>query len=339
MRVLASVRRVRDIQPIEGADLIVKTQVDGWQCVTKKGEFKVGDYGVYFEIDSFLDGQDPRYAFLSKQFINFEGNLGARIRTIKLKGQIAQGLMLPMSAFPEVLEYYEGMDLTQMLKVKKWEPVIPACLAGEVVGPMPEFIRKTDEERIQNLIDEIPTEIAGRRFEKTIKLDGTSMTVFKRDQRHGVCGRNWELRETANNTLWSVARRNQFLEALEGLGQNIALQGELMGEGIQENNEKIKGQEFYLFKIWMIDEQRYMSPDERQETVEKLIALGASLKLVPSLGFVEFSQDVTVRDILNMADGPSLFAPNREGLVLIREDGLFSCKAISDWYLAKHSNR
>ena len=71
MRILASVRRVRDIQPIIGADFIVRTQVDGWQCVTKKGEFQVDDLGVYFEIDSFLSATDPRFSFLEKQFINW----------------------------------------------------------------------------------------------------------------------------------------------------------------------------------------------------------------------------------------------------------------------------
>ena len=112
MRVLASVRHVRNIQPIEGADLIVKTQVDGWQCITKKGEFNVGDFGVYFEIDSFVNASDSRFSFLSKQFMNWEGKFGARIRTIKLKGQIAQGLMLPISLFGEIQEPVSYTHLT-----------------------------------------------------------------------------------------------------------------------------------------------------------------------------------------------------------------------------------
>lgn len=351
MRVLASIRRVRNIQPIQGADLIVKTQVDGWQCITKKGEFSVGDLGVYFEIDSFLSSEDPRYSFLSKQFINWNGKFGTRIRTIKLKGELAQGLMLPVSSFPEIQAPFDGMDVTSLLGIEKWEPPIPAQLAGEVIGPFITCVRKTDEERIQNLIDSIPTEIAGKTFEQTVKLDGTSMTVFYipkgtqffSEGNSGVCGRNWQLRETANNTLWNVARRNKMLEILEifcNQTQNsLALQGELIGEGIQDNNEKLKGQDFYLFKIWDINRQEYMSDDQRNDVVAKLNALGAVIKCVPNLGKITFPSDVTVDSILAMADGPSLFGENREGIVFQREDGKFSFKAISNWYLQKHGNR
>lgn len=343
MRILASVRRVRDIQPIVGADFIVRTQVDGWQCVTKKGEFQVDDLGVYFEIDSFLSATDPRFSFLEKQFINWENQQGARIRTVKFKGQIAQGLMLPLSIFPEIENPTEGLDVTELLNVQKWEPPIPAQLAGEVVGLFPSFIKKTDEERIQNLIDVIPTEIAGQTFEESVKLDGTSMTVFhtiKDEQPYGgVCGRNWELRETAENSLWRVARRNKMLESLASLGRSIALQGELIGEGIQENNEKIKGQEFYLFNIFDITTQTYLSPEERFAVVKQLNELGANIKTVPVNRTITFPTNITVEEILATADGKSLFGDNREGLVFKRLDGKFSFKAISNWYLAKHANR
>jgi RNA ligase (TIGR02306 family) len=343
MRILASVRRVRAINPIEGADFIVKAQVDGWECVAKKGEFNVGDLGVYFEIDSFLPGQDPRYAFLEKTFITYEGVVGARIRTQKFKGQIAQGLLLPLNLFPEVTSPMEGMDLTAILGIKKWERAIPAELAGEIEGAFPVFIRKTDEERIQNLIDVLPIEIAGQTFEQTVKLDGTSMTVFFTLQEgqsvSGVCGRNWWLRETENNSLWRVARRNRLLEALVDLGRPLALQGELIGEGIQGNNEKLKGQEFFLFNVFDIATQCYLSPEERQAVANELRARGATVKEVPTLGLVTFPTDTSVDAILAMADGPSLNATNREGLVFKRLDGQFSFKAISNWYLAKYADR
>jgi RNA ligase (TIGR02306 family) len=191
----------------------------------------------------------------------------------------------------------------------------------------------------QNLLDQIPTEIAGKTFEKTVKLDGTSMTVFRKDDNAGVCGRNWDLRENETNSLWVVARRNKLIEALNALGRNIALQGELIGEGIQGNNDNIKGQDFYLFNIWDIDAGTYVSPEERQAIVNQLVELGATINQVPSLGFITFAENVTVEEILAMADGPSLFAPNREGLVFKRADGKFSFKAISNWYLQKYADR
>ena len=339
MRQLASIRTVRDIQPIAGADVIVAIQVDGWKCIAKKGEFNVGDMGVYFEIDSFLPGSDERFAFLAKQFINFEGTIGARIRTIKLKGQLAQGLMLPLHLFPEIVNHQVGQDVTEILNVQKWEPYVPPQLAGEVNGNFPSVIKKTDENRIQSLIDEISTEIAGKTFEKTVKLDGTSMTVFRNNDNAGVCGRNWDLRENETNSLWVVARRNKLIEALNVLGLNIALQGELIGEGIQGNNDNIKGQDFFLFNIWDIDTGNYVSPEKRQVIVNQLVECGAKINQVPSLGFITFSESVTVEEILARADGPSLFASNREGLVFKRADGNFSFKAISNWYLQKYADR
>jgi RNA ligase (TIGR02306 family) len=339
MRQLASIRRVRQITPIEGADFIVKAQVDGWQCVVKKGEFNVGDFGVYFEIDSFLPASDARYNFLEKNYITWEEKLGARSRTQKFKGQIAQGLLLPLSLFPEISDPQEGVDYTELLGILKWEAAIPAELSGEVEGAIPSFIRKTDEERIQNLIDQIPTEISGQTFEGTIKLDGTSMTVFFHEERTGVCGRNWEYRENNTNTLWRVARRNKLIDVLSILSKNVALQGELIGENIQENNEKIKGQQFYLFNVWDIDKQAYMPVDERYAFVEQMKAHGAQVEIVPTLGEVTFSETISVEEILATADGPSLFAANREGVVYKRKDGQYSFKAISNWYLAKHANR
>lgn len=338
-RKLATVRLAGQINPIPGADVIVATAVGGWFCVTQKGEFNEGDKGVYFEIDSFLPASDSRFAFLAKNFIIFEEIEGARLRTMKLKGQVSQGLFLPMNLFPELADAQVGDDVTEILGITKWEPAIPAQLAGEVVGPMPSCVKRTDEERIQNLTDQISSEIAGHTFEVTVKLDGTSMTVFNKDGYLGVAGRNWELRETEGNSLWKVARKINLIDALQKLGRNLALQGELIGEGIQGNNEKLKGQQYFLFNIWDIDAQSYVSPDERQAIVSQLTELGASIKQVPILEDVTFPENVTVQDILNMADGASLYAENREGLVFKRKDGKFSFKAISNWYLLKHADR
>jgi RNA ligase (TIGR02306 family) len=339
MRALATIRAAGENFAIEGADLIQATRVDGWVCVTKKGEFNLGDNGVYFEIDSFLPGTDNRYSFLEKNFITWNSKLGARLRTMKLRGQISQGLFLPMSSFPELSNANVGDDVTEVLGIEKWEPPIPTQLAGEVTGKMRSVIPVTDEERIQNLVCEIATKIAGKTFEKTIKLDGTSMTVFNQNGESGVAGRNWEMRESEANTLWRVARKNKLIESLVALGKNIALRGELIGEGIQENNEKITGNEFYLFNIWDIDEGKYLSPEARDVLVTKLIDLGANIKQVPDEGFITFSENVTIDDILALADGKSLFAKNREGIVFKRIDGKFSFKAISNWYLLKHANR
>jgi len=106
----------------------------------------------------------------------------------------------------------------------------------------------------QNLIQEIEVDNRGQEFEMSVKLDGSSMTVYRFDRAtdkmgevftdFGVCSRNYNLRESEKNSLWRVARKNRMLEALEFLGRNLAFQGEIIGEGIQGNNEELKGQEF-----------------------------------------------------------------------------------------------
>jgi RNA ligase (TIGR02306 family) len=338
-RALATIRTAGENFPIKDAEFINATRVDGWVCVTKKNEFKPGDLGVYFEIDSFLSGKDERYKFLEKTFIDWGDKRGARLMTAKLRGQISQGLFMPINLFPELTNSVVGDDVTELLGVEKWEPIIPKDLLGQVIGGLPAGIRSTSQERIQNLGNMISREIAGQTFEKSIKLDGDSMTVFNHNNVPGVASKNWSYLESENNLLWRVARKNKLIEALSAYGKNIALRGEIIGEGIQENHEKIKGNEFYLFNIFDIETNENMSPEDRDKVVTELRALGATIHQVPSEGFITFSDNITIEEILEMADGKSLFAPRREGLVFKRVDGKFSFKAISNWYLLKYGNR
>jgi RNA ligase (TIGR02306 family) len=347
MRKLASIRVANNIFPIEGADAIEAVRVDGWVCVAKKGEFQIGDKGIYFEIDSFLPEADERFAFLAKQFTTFNGQKGARLRTMRMRGQISQGLFLPLNLFPELANANLGDDVTEVLNIAKWEPYIPTQLAGDVYGAFPSWLIQSDQERVQNILLELE-ENKGQVFERTIKLDGTSMTVFRNMNatnkfgevvgRTGVCGRNWDLKENESNSLWRVARRERLLEALDFLGRNLSLQGELIGENIQENPEKIKGLDFYVYNIQDIDKGVFVSPEERHEILATLAENGFAIKSVPVLDEIVLNH--TVEELLEMADGPSLNPQQkREGLVYKRKDGQFSFKTISNWYLEKHKNR
>ena len=348
MRKLVTVRTVDGISSIPNADAIETATVEGWSVVIKKGEFDVGDPCIFFEIDSFLPLSDKRFSFLEKNKITWEGKLGVRLRTMKLRGQLSQGLILPLKDFPEVINAINSadipsirnLDFSELLNIEKWEAPIPACLSGEVHGGFPSYIRKTDQERIQNLPD-ILKEDLNTRFEVTIKLDGSSMTVFHHEGNSGVCGRNWWLKETEDNTLWQVARRNALIEALEAIERNVALQGELVGEGIQSNPEKLKGQEFFLFDIFDIDTQSYLGHRERNSVVEALKAKGAVIKEVPRIGFEPLSSfGSNLEELLAFADGPSLNPKTRrEGLVFKEIDGRFSFKVISNHYLLKHGDR
>ncbi len=185
MRKLATIQKIVDLSPIPGADLIEVATVLGWQVVVKKGDFTVGDLAVYFEIDSFLNANDPRYATFEERFINWGDKRGMRLKTIRLRKQISQGLVLKVSEFPEIKNPQEGDDVTDLLKIEKWESLAESQGNGGGMGaktagatPFPAFIRKTDQARVQNYTLELPKHLNDEDFEVTIKLDGSSMTIF-----------------------------------------------------------------------------------------------------------------------------------------------------------------
>lgn len=350
-RKLASIRRITEIRPIEGADNIELAIVDGWQCVVKKDEFKPNGFCVYFEIDSFLPIIEE-FEFLRKSSYKKMGDKeGFRLKTIKLRGQISQGLIVPMFAFGwaidssltlldiyENKEKYIGTDLTEALGIIKYDPPIPACLSGIMKGEFPSFIRKTDQERVQNIWDDIKD--CEEKFEVTVKLDGTSCTYYLKDGVFGVCSRNLELVEDDNNTLWKIAKENEIEEILRARGKNLALQGEVIGEGIQNNHERLIGQQFYLFDIWDIDNQKYFTPRERHKFCNDAFCVIRKMHQVPILeGYfndgIKLDKFKTIDDILAFANGESFNVSTREGVVLKSMTSGLSFKVISNEYLLK----
>lgn len=332
-RKMATVRKISELRPIEGADAIEAAVVGGWVVVVKKGEFKAGDLAVYLEIDSWVPNTLAPFLSKGSEPRMYNGVLGERLRTVKLRGQVSQGLLISaMGTFPE------GTDMTEALGVQKYEAPIPAQLAGDVEGPFPGFVPKTDQERIQNLTEEFKAwQATDMRWEITEKLDGSSMTVYFKDGKFGVCSRNWALKETEGNSLWAQARRYNLEDVLIREG-NFAVQGELIGEGIQGNPYKIKGQDFYVYDVFNINEQRYLSPAERIAFVER-----NGLKHVPVIAYgAEFYDTLgiqSVEHILKFAEAKSKLNDGfeREGLVF-KHNGQVSFKAISNKFLLKTGN-
>lgn len=328
IRKLASIRQCAALHAIPGADAIQVAVVDGWTCVVKIGEIEVGQKGVYFEIDSFLPGDDARFEFLRKSSLRKMGDQeGFRLRTIRLRGQLSQGLFLPLHLFPEVdAAEPVGTDLTARLRVDKYEPPIPADLTGKVIGPFPGFIPKTDEERVQNLL-EAWAGWQGLSFIVTEKLDGTSFTAYQRNGHFGICSRNWELSDEDPNSYWKVAVE-QDLPAKLGR-QNLAIQGEMIGEGIQKNMYKLRGQHLFVFHVFDIDARRFYDYEETLAFCQK-----NDLQIVPLLD-ANFKLPAEVNTLLQMADGPSVLQAKakREGLVLRSADRKISFKAISNAFL------
>ena len=338
-RKLASIRKISDLNPIEGADKIELATIDGWKVVVAKDvNHKVGDLIVYCEVDSFLP-IEPEFEFLRKSSYKkmSDGNEGFRLKTIKLRGQISQGLILPLKdAYvvfkrntPNIdMDWVEGLDVTEMLNIIKYEPPIPAQLSGQVKGNFPSFLKKTDEERIQNLTKEFPI----YKFEKfyvTEKLDGSSVTYYVKDGVFGVCSRNLDLLEDKNNSMWKFAFESGLRDKLVGLGKNIAVQGEIIGEGIQGNPYQRIGQTVRIFNGFDIDKYDYLSLSELIDLVKVL-----GVKTVPILD-LDFTLPETIDELLLNAEGKSILniKTEREGLVIRSHDRKISFKTISNKFL------
>lgn len=341
MRKLASIKKIDAVIPIENADAIECAVVGGWKVVIKKNEFKPGDLAVYCEIDSWIPNEIAPFLSKGREPREFEGVIGERLRTVKLRGQISQGLLLPLSfvqgSVPNPHQrVMEGEDVTELLGIKKWEMEIPTQLAGLVKGNFPTVIPKTDQERVQNIVFEINNS-KGKFFEVTEKLEGTSMTCYLLDDEFGVCGRNLDLKREDKNSLWATAIREKIEEKIRATGKNnIAIQGELVGPGIQGNIYKFSKLEFFVFDVYDVNKGEYLNPMDRQNLIKEM-----GLNHVPVLEN-NFELNHMVDDLITKADGKSVIGnkvqPLREGIVFKEMNGNMSFKAISNKYLLGQSN-
>lgn len=172
-------------------------------------------------------------------------------------------------------------------------------------------------------------------WEVTEKCDGSSMTAYLIDGEFGVCSRNLDLKYDEKNTFWKVAIQNEFEEKLRKCGKNIAIQGELIGNGVNGNIYKLTGHRFMLFNVYDIDKCEYYNPNER--------IVFANEYNIPHAPIVEesfvISSGVFVEDLLNMAEQKSSINTNveREGIVFkCIQDPSISFKSISNKFLLKN---
>lgn len=330
-RVMAWVDRITDVKSIPEADKIVAYHVGGWWVVGLKDEYQVNDLVVYVSVDSWVPhaiapflsrGNEPRV------YQNIEGE---RLKTIKLKKQISQGLLLPLAIINTPVN--EGDDVSELLNIVKYEQVVPAHLAGFSRGNFPHQIPKTDEERIQNLSRRWD-ELCNISYEVTEKLEGTSMTAGLLNNEFIVCSRNINLKETEGNTYWEQARINKIEENLRLHNMdNIIIQGEIIGEGIQENHYQLVGRKLFVFSVYDVTAGQYLLPEARKDLVKVL-----NLTHVPMIEESFTPGSMSVDDILRRSDGPSMLNNKRlrEGLVYKSNMSEHHWKAVSNAYLLKY---
>jgi RNA ligase (TIGR02306 family) len=338
-RKLASIRKIDSIDPIDNADAIEVATLGGWKVVVKKGEFQAGDLAVYCEIDSWIPHDIAPFLSKGKEPRVYEGVKGERLRTIKLRGQLSQGLLISLHDLPESVQEYcqninyndpEGVDLSEQLNIIKWEAPEPAQLAGNARGNFPSEVRKTSQERVQNIQSKLFEEFRDITWEVTEKLHGSSCTFYMDSEgEFHVCSRNLDLKRDENNAFWKMAIKYQIEEKIQATGlRNLAIQGELIGEGINGNQYQTT-LDFYVFDIQETKSQEYCPSEIRQ-----LITTALGLKHCPVLTNYTFKKDETIQSLLDLAVGESkLNGSSREGLVFKDVNGKHSFKVISNKWL------
>ncbi|RYP74247.1 hypothetical protein DL769_004068 [Monosporascus sp. CRB-8-3] len=240
-RTLVTVRKVAAVHPIKGADGIEAVEVDGWTCVAGRGQFKAGDLAVFFEIDSFLPAGDPRWTRLADKLITHNGERGFQVKSVRIGGQISQGILEPLDDFPEILAAWVDLEIRPgpreaarllretafecLLGVKKFEATVTAATTtGEPARksdqiPMPGFIPRTDQERVQNLPD-VFEKWGDEIFQRPPLMDklaplGTEgkQTAAQPNGRVGVCSGKAEKPESQGGYFWTSAKKNALAVA------------------------------------------------------------------------------------------------------------------------------
>ena len=325
-----------DLASVEGLD---------YQFCVGKGSCKPGDDVVFFPVDSLLP--DPLSEHLGvKNFLS--GKAKNRIKTVKLRGQISQGLTTPTD---KVKEYFsrqgvawDAGNLAVLLGVTKYEPPEISCKAGKLVG-LPDGVPLYDIEGAQNF-PEIANSLSERTVCVTEKLEGTNFAIsIDREGKFHVCQRSHAIvpDEIGEHDFWKVVRENKFEGRLRELrekcfpGQHVTLRGEMVGPGIQKNIYKLNKRTVYFFDI-MVDRE-YLPVDTWVDVCElfgfeKVPILSISMTLGEWLGG---------RNIQEASNGESLLAAGvkREGVVIrpkleqsVPEIGRLIVKQRSPEYLA-----
>lgn len=351
IRKMTSVKTITNLTMIPDSDFIeLATVNNGWDVVVKKGSHKINEQVVYFEIDSIIPASDDRFLtiFSQEKPKNYQTNngfsFGWKLHTKKIRGKISQGLIMPLSEFPEINENNQ-LDLDNLLNIQKHEPYIES---REAKGTFPYYIKKTSLERVQNIWDEISLD---EKFYATLKVDGLSMTIFNYEndgKNTGVCSNGVMLKEDKMNAYTNTAKNFKILEKIQKfnfdnfselkfktpLNNNIAIQGEVYGLGLEKNREKIKTIEFVGFNIYSIDNQQSLLPQNTFKIFEDM-----NIPHVPVIYKEKSLRELgvsTLADLLELANLESLHGQIAEGLVFRSCERDFAFKVINNQYLCKY---
>lgn len=344
-RKLASIQRIIKIEPIEGADKIELAYVLGWQCVVNKGQFKPMDLAVYFEIDSFLPVK-PEFEFLRTSSYKNTPIMGEgfRLKTMKFRGQVSQGLLLPVSQFHELSDNLElGTDVSEILGVCKWEIEERVTTGGTTIGTLPYSIPHTDETRVQ-AVPELIKAFAGLKYYISTKMDGSSHSIGVDENGFHVTGHNYEYKDDGNSSFYNFVNKQDYHDRIvsykesKGL-QSLVFQGEFCGAGIQKNRLKLTSPEWYVFTVIV---------NGKRVGLRQMLDICNELELT-TVPIEEVGVDLpyrypTVESLLQRADGDYPKGGKKEGIVIRPTEPVYSdligtalsMKVVSNKYLLKN---
>ena len=380
-RALAYPVIVDEVKPIPNYDRVEHVRVGGWWMVCHKGDFHVGDKALYIETDSLVPSDDERFAFLEpkkykvktiklckvySQGLLMPLNLFPELRDkdvhedvtklLGIKYYVAEDNVRKAKSNPNA-KYNNMCARNKNLAKKKWWKWLMKRAWGRKLlfvffgrkkdNPkgFPTWIKKTDEDRIENCLwmldDKNP-------YVVTEKIDGTSTTVFLdttgRKPDFGVCSRNvrqvdmdeenYHSKDAGGNVYWEMVVKYHMEDALKKIAnerdtKRVVIQGETYGEAVQANPYKISERRFAAFNL-ILDGVRLGSIEAKNILAEYEIPfvpiIDDNYILPDKDDFEEFKKS---------ADGKSVINKKvlREGFVYRSQDGQRSFKNVSRKFL------
>lgn len=376
MRKLAHIEEISWLRPIEGADKIELAGVLGWQCIVKKGEFRVGDLAIYVEIDSIMPSDNPDFAFLEPKHY--------KIKTMKMRGVISQGIIFPLSFLHNDKKYEIGDDVTDLLKIKQIEDDVPKQREKDPASAIkqrhkklfknriflwfmkfkwfrkavykllipkkkpknfPEWITKTDETRLQNIPFVLDT-YKGKQMVVTEKLDGTSTSFGLRKEKKrkydfAVCSRNVRQADIKQKCFYEENVYHQIANKYDI--QNVLIKvlekynaTTVVLQG-ETIGEAIQKNKYGLKGIDFYAFNLVIDGKKMDSAIATDVMHEYGIKWVPIVK-ADFVLLPTVDEMITYADGKSVLCDTlREGVVIRDHDNTISFKCISNQFLLKHN--
>lgn len=367
MRDLAYIAKIGKLNPIPDKDRIELATVAGWNVIVEKGKYAVGDLVIYCEYDTILPAGNPNFEFLRKRCYSKLYD-GFRIRNMSMAGVFSQGIVFPLDILPSENKkgsvYKEGLNVAELLGVKKYDPqeleemellkkkkhskILKYFMKNKTFRKVwtslhtkpkkgyPETVKKSDETNIQKVFEEFKENYNREKFYVSEKLEGQSSTFLLEKNKYRFLSHNIDVTKAGNTNWKKVSDKNSIETKLRKYKKKhkieLAIQGEIVGPGVQKNIYGFSELQLFIFKITNVKTGEAFNFYKMKE-----IAGEIGIPLVPVLSTKKTLEEFnSIDEILEYSNGESLLKKGvkREGLVFrSMENQSIGFKAKSPEYL------